>query len=132
MNALGLTYRLGPREWFEAQDPAATYLLPEGFGRDGFIHCTNGIEELVRVANRCYAADPRDYVVLSIDQARRPADGYEDGAGIYPHICPAAQPGRNPGRDTGDPAPARRFPVCLRDLDCLPKVLRNGHLRPFT
>lgn len=60
---------------------------PERFAEEGFIHCTDGEELVVEVANRYYRVDPRAYLVLDIDLARVHARAiYEDEARQYPHI----------------------------------------------
>ena len=80
------TFHLVAEEEFVATDPSAPY-MPAAFGRDGFIHCTDGAEELARTANRYYRDDPRPFVALVIDKSRVDAPvRYEDEARIYPHI----------------------------------------------
>ena len=60
---------------------------PERFAEEGFIHCTDGEELVVEVANRYYRDDPRPYLVLDVDLARVQARAiYEDEARQYPHI----------------------------------------------
>jgi uncharacterized protein (DUF952 family) len=46
-----IAYHLAPASWYAAGDPAAPY-LPEAFAADGFIHCTDGRENVVATANR--------------------------------------------------------------------------------
>ena len=61
--------------------------LPEAYGADGFIHCTDGDENLLQVANRYYRLDQREFVVLSINMQRLTSEvKYEDPDQIYPHI----------------------------------------------
>ena len=80
------TYHLTPADYFAATDPGAPY-LPEQYEADGFIHCTDGIANVVETANRYYRDDRRDFVLLIIDPARVTAPiRYEDPARIYPHI----------------------------------------------
>lgn len=79
-------YHLVARADFEAQDPAADY-LPVAFAREGFIHLTDGADELVTVGNRYYRADPRPYLALRVDLARvRAPVRYEDPGRVYPHL----------------------------------------------
>ena len=79
-------YHLVPREELEAGDPAVDY-LPSAFARDGFIHLTDGAEELVAVGNRFYRDDRRPYLALRIDLARvRAPIRYEDPGRLYPHV----------------------------------------------
>jgi uncharacterized protein (DUF952 family) len=79
-------YHLVPREEFERQDPAADY-LPVAFPTDGFIHLTEGADELAAVGNRYYRDDPRPFVALVIDLNRvRAPVRYEDPRRVYPHV----------------------------------------------
>jgi len=82
----GLTLHLVAAEYFRDADRGAPY-LPPGFADDGFIHCTDGVEELARTGTRYYRDDRRMYIALVIDKARVLADvRYEDERRIYPHI----------------------------------------------
>lgn len=84
----GHTFHLVPQEYYEAQPTDQDY-LPEPMveGRESFIHCTDGADNLAATANRYYTADPRDFVVLVIDKSRVAAPiRYEDPNNIYPHI----------------------------------------------
>lgn len=68
---------------FEGGEP----YTPEAFAADGFIHCTDGVANVVDVANRYYRDDPRDFVVFVIERdAITPPVLYEDPDRIYPHI----------------------------------------------
>jgi uncharacterized protein (DUF952 family) len=80
-----MTFHLTPRQVWEER-PNEDY-RPEAFSQDGFIHCTNGEVELLRVANAFYRSDRREQIVLVLDLARvRPPVTYEDPGAIYPHI----------------------------------------------
>ncbi len=80
------TYHLTPRDWWEAADPEAPLGAPS-LAAEGFIHCTDGAAEMVATANRHYAADPRPFVVLSIDLDRVTSPWRIDDPGrIYPHV----------------------------------------------
>ncbi len=82
----GRTFHLTPEAVWLRQAEAATY-QPEPFAEEGFIHCTDGEENLVRVANLFYQRDPRPHVVLVIDVERVTAPiRYEDPERIYPHL----------------------------------------------
>jgi uncharacterized protein (DUF952 family) len=60
---------------------------PPSLADEGFIHCTHGWAELVRVGQRHYRSDPRPYLVLTIDPGRLTSPlRYDDQARIYPHI----------------------------------------------
>jgi len=94
------TLHLCPAAVWNAQRNAGAY-FPEAYAEDGFIHCTDGDEELLAVGNRYYQDDPREFVVLSVDLT---ANGehwiYEDPGQIFPHIygpiSPAAVVGVRP------------------------------------
>ena len=83
---MNLTFHLVPKIYFDACDPQTDY-LPRDFTRDGFIHCTDGAEEMARTANRYYQSNSEPHYYLYIDKARvRAPIRYEDAAKIYPHI----------------------------------------------
>jgi uncharacterized protein (DUF952 family) len=80
------TFHLVPRVEWEASDPAAPY-VPTAFERDGFVHCTDGADELAATANRHFAALSGDLCALVVDRSRLGAQvRYEDPGGIYPHV----------------------------------------------
>lgn len=82
----GITYHLASREWYERRRENAPY-VPEAYADDGFVHCTDGLDEVVQTANRYYRGDRRQYVLLVIDTAKVIAPiRYEDPRRIYPHI----------------------------------------------
>ncbi len=85
---MSIIYHLAPVEYFHAQPPDRPY-VPAEFDRDGFIHCTQGDEQLIVVANRYYLDDPRTFLVVVIDEGLVSAPiKYEAGADgvLYPHI----------------------------------------------
>ena len=80
------TYHLVAAVYYRDCDASAPY-VPESFADEGFIHCTDGAQNVADVANRYYKDDRRMYVALVIDRARiEPEVRYEDDARIYPHI----------------------------------------------
>ncbi len=80
------TYHLVPASYWQNQKEGDRY-LPERFHDDGFIHCTDTLEEVVAVGNRYYRSDPRPYLLLEIDCDSVSAPiVYEDAARIFPHI----------------------------------------------
>jgi uncharacterized protein (DUF952 family) len=80
------TYHLTPRDWWAAADPAAPLGAPS-LASEGFIHCTTGAAAMVATANRHYAADPRAFVILSIDLERVSIPlRFADAGRIYPHV----------------------------------------------
>jgi uncharacterized protein (DUF952 family) len=80
------TYHLVPAETWAAADPGVPYAA-ESLASEGFIHCTDGADELIATANRHYRTDPRPFVVLTVDLATTGSPWrIEDPAGIYPHV----------------------------------------------
>jgi uncharacterized protein (DUF952 family) len=80
------TFHLTPKDWWDAADPDAPLGAPS-LPSEGFIHCTSGAAEMVATANRHYAADPRAFVVLTVDLDRISSPWrVEDPGRIYPHI----------------------------------------------
>ena len=80
-----VTYHLVPRAEWEATDPAQPY-VPAGFSSQGFVHCTDGADEVAATANRYYSRVV-DLLVLSIDVSKVEAPvRYEDSGRIYPHV----------------------------------------------
>jgi uncharacterized protein (DUF952 family) len=83
---MNLTYHLVPKAYYEAQDKSTEY-VPEQYLRDGFIHCTDGAEEMARVANAYYKGEPPPHLYLYIDKERvRAPIMYVDAGHKYPHI----------------------------------------------
>lgn len=84
--AAGVTYHLVPTEEWDRQKDNDTY-LPATFENDGFIHCTNGPDELAAVGNRFYKADTRSYMalVLDVEKITSPVR-YDDPHEVFPHI----------------------------------------------
>ena len=82
----GLTLHLTPEDVWNRQADDETY-VPEAFAADGFIHCTDGETNLLKVGSQYYVADRRPYLVLDIalDRVTAPVR-YEDPGHIYPHI----------------------------------------------
>jgi uncharacterized protein (DUF952 family) len=80
------SFHLTPRAWWEAADPSEPLGAPS-LESEGFIHCTNGEAEMVATANRHYAADPAEFVILTIDLDRITSRWSIDDPGrIYPHL----------------------------------------------
>ena len=82
----GITYHLIPTAIWESVQGATSY-TPEAYEADGFIHCTNGIDQMVQVANWFYTADTRPFKVLVLDVKAVNADvRYDDDQQTFPHI----------------------------------------------
>lgn len=81
-----IAYHLVPEPWFRAW-PAERDYLPETYEADGFAHLTHGVAPVLVVANTFYRADPRHYLLLTIDLDRVAADArYDDPNRQFPHV----------------------------------------------
>ncbi len=81
-----LTHHLVAEPYYESSAASADY-TPEDFANDGFIHCTDGVENVIATANRYCREDDRAFIVLVIDKEKLDAEvKYEDAEQIYPHI----------------------------------------------
>jgi uncharacterized protein (DUF952 family) len=81
-----LTLHLVPEAVWDAHDPSAPY-LPAAYADDGFVHCTDGDERMVEVANRFYRADPRPFLLLTLDLERTGSPWqFDDPGQVYPHV----------------------------------------------
>lgn len=81
-----ITLHLCPVTVWETQRFADSY-YPEPFAAEGFIHCTDGDDRMVSVANRYYTTDPREFIVLSVDLGVNGEPWkYEDPDNVFPHI----------------------------------------------
>jgi uncharacterized protein (DUF952 family) len=86
LTTVRLTFHLVPADAWAASDPHRPYEAAS-LATEGFIHCTDGGDEMVATANRHYLDDPRDFVVLTIDlDASGSPWRVEDERGIYPHV----------------------------------------------
>jgi uncharacterized protein (DUF952 family) len=80
------TLHLVPEATWRAHDPLVPY-TPAAYPEDGFVHCTDGDEAMVAVANRFYRGDPRPLLLLTIDLERTGSPWrFDDPARIYPHV----------------------------------------------
>ena len=81
-----LTLHLVPEATWTAHEPAVPY-VPAAYAEDGFIHCTDGDELMVEVANRFYAGDPRPFLLLTLDLERTGSPWrFDDPERRYPHV----------------------------------------------
>lgn len=79
-----LTYHLVPRDDY---DPVAPAYAPSAYADEGFIHTTRTLAIVHEVANRYYRADPRPYLLVTVDLERASAPWHCDAAGPdYPHL----------------------------------------------
>jgi uncharacterized protein (DUF952 family) len=80
------TYHLVPEETWAPTDPRQPYEATS-LAAEGFIHCTDGMDELVATANRHYRGDPRPFLILSVDLDEAGSPWRIDDPGhIYPHV----------------------------------------------
>ena len=86
------TLHLVPEAVWDAHDPTRPY-LPAAYADDGFVHCTDGDDAMVAVANRFYRDDPRPFLLLTIDLERTGSPWrFEDPGQIYPHVYGSIDP----------------------------------------
>ena len=80
------TLHYSPVPYFDSLDPNVDYVPPH-FEQEGFIHTTDGAENMAATGNRHYRDDPRDFYLLTIDTERvKSPIKYDDPNRIYPHI----------------------------------------------
>jgi uncharacterized protein (DUF952 family) len=80
------TFHLAPLARWAGWDPERPYESPS-LGEEGFIHCTDGIANMVATANRFYRTDPGPFVVLTVDLDRTGSPWRIDDPGKpFPHI----------------------------------------------
>lgn len=80
------TLHLVPTEIWTGSDPARPY-APPSIEDEGFVHCTNGEDEVLRTGDRYYREDPRDWLVLTIDLERVTAPWtVADPDERFPHV----------------------------------------------
>ena len=82
----GTTLHLTPEStWLEHR--LLNVYRPETFAKEGFVHCTDGEELMLEVANRYYKGDQRPFLLLEIDLDAVSAPAiYEDDERLYPHV----------------------------------------------
>ena len=81
-----LTLHLVPEAIWTRARSAVPY-VPAAYAEDGFIHCTDGDDLMVEVANRFYAGDPRAFLLLTLDLERTGSPWrFDDPERRYPHV----------------------------------------------
>jgi len=80
-----ITYHIVPAEVWSAAADAPAY-EPPSLAAEGFVHCTDGVAEMCATGDRYYAADPRPYVILSIDLDRVGEWRIDEPGRPYPHV----------------------------------------------
>ncbi len=80
------TLHLVPEATWLTRDPSAPY-TPAMYAVDGFIHCTDGDDAMVKTANRFYRSDPRPFLALTVDLDATTSPWRIDDPGTpYPHV----------------------------------------------
>ena len=80
------TFHLVPVAVWDASDPAGRYEA-EAFAREGFIHCTDGVDALGATFDRHYQSDQRQFLALTVDLDALDVPWRFDVPGSpYPHI----------------------------------------------
>jgi len=83
---MATTYHLALADEWSSGSDRETY-APAAYEREGFIHCTDGADEMVATANRHYLGHPGPFVVVEVDLSGLDAPVvYEDERRIYPHV----------------------------------------------
>jgi len=86
------TLHLVPEAVWDGRDPLAPY-VPAAYPQDGFVHCTDGDDEMVAVANRFYRDDPRPFLLLTLDLDRTGSPWrFDDAERRYPHVYGSIAP----------------------------------------
>ena len=86
------TLHLVPEAAWTERDPDAPY-LPAAYAADGFVHCTDGDDEMVAVANRFYRDDPAPFLLLTLDLDRTGSPWqFDDPERRYPHVYGSVDP----------------------------------------
>jgi uncharacterized protein (DUF952 family) len=81
-----VTLHLVPADDWPAH-AAGRPIAPPSLEVEGFVHCTDGDDEMVAVANRFYRDDPRAFLVLTVDLDRAGSPWRFDEPGArYPHV----------------------------------------------
>ena len=112
------TYHLVSAEAWAASGPGGAYAAAS-LAAEGFIHCTDGADEMVLTANRHYRADPRPFLLLTVDlDACGSPWRIEDERGIYPRL--------RVDRAGCDPAGHRRAAHSRRRVPALRAVTSAG------
>ena len=103
------TFHLVPADIWAAADPDAPYEAAS-LALDGFIHCTDGVEDLGVTFDRYYAADARGFLALTVDLDALDVPWRYDVTGSpYPHIYGAISPAAITRVDRVERGPNGRF-----------------------
>jgi uncharacterized protein (DUF952 family) len=80
------TFHLVAEPVWVALDASAPYTHPS-LDAEGFIHCTDGAQNMRDTANRFYRDDPRPFVILTVDLDAAGSPWRVDDPGTpFPHV----------------------------------------------
>jgi uncharacterized protein (DUF952 family) len=80
------SFHLVPASTWAARPTAVPY-APASLDVEGFVHCTDGEDEVLRTGDRYYRDEPGDWLVLTIDLDATGAPWtIDDPAGHFPHV----------------------------------------------
>jgi uncharacterized protein (DUF952 family) len=80
------TFHLVAKDAWDDADPGVPYVAGS-LAVEGFVHCTDGVTEMIATANRHYRDDARRFLVLTIDLGRVGSPWRYDVPGSpYPHV----------------------------------------------
>jgi uncharacterized protein (DUF952 family) len=83
---MAYTFHLVPADAWAASDPGGPY-ASGSLADEGFIHCTDGIENLAATFDKHFASDPRDFLAVTLDlDALDVAWRYDKPGSPYPHV----------------------------------------------
>jgi len=81
-----LTLHLVAEERWDARDPSEPY-TPARYAEEGFVHCTDGEDEMLKTANRFYRDAPGSFLALTVDLDAIGSPWRFDEPGTpYPHV----------------------------------------------
>lgn len=82
-----MIYHMLPRAEWEALPTGEAY-APASLRTEGFVHCSESVDQLLRVANGLYAREPGVWQILVIDEARLAAETRWEANPVerFPHV----------------------------------------------
>ena len=80
------SFHLVPAATWAARPSGSPY-APASLDVEGFVHCTDGEDEVLRTGDRYYREEPGDWLVLTIDLDATVARWtIDDPEGRFPHV----------------------------------------------
>ena len=106
---MAYTFHILPAGAWAAADRTKPY-APAYFASEGFIHCTDGLQELARTFDRHFADDPQPFLAMTVDlDALDVPWRYDEPGSPYPHIYGTIRPGAIVGTAQVERLPDGRF-----------------------